>query len=555
MDTMRGSLGSLAESADYDHAEDEAGHDTPPAAIGQDERRLQVRAYNLWAGLLGNRNYPAVEDLEPGNLPDFGAYSVLLDFTGGIDNPGVAYLGDKLAEECGVAGEALQTLADVPARSLLTRITDHYMQILANQTPIGFEAEFVNQRGAAILYRGILLPFSSDDDTIDFIYGVINWKELADAHAADELLLEIEQALEPRPATAPNREEGVPLTDWADGPGSLRANASDKPAESDPSPAPNGAEGLPIPSFGGDDALGDSNREHGEQDEDPFDLAALDESFLPLAEMDDEESAGLLEEDDESDEEGDGPSYGSLLRMPLELSRTADKPPVSLSGYGAAEGETAEFASEDLPEIDPDEMGLGDWLASARELALAASSNEDRTRGALYQAIGRAYDFSLAAAGAPQEFEELLADAELTAQGRAPMTPVVKLVFGADYDKTRLTEYAAALSHAHRLQLPLGSMGEFLGRYEGGLKGVVNAERRLRKEEAGKPVDHREGPRPALARKLREMPERGFESIAAEGSEFALVMIRRTEAGEIVLLGEVPNDVALVERAARRLIA
>jgi hypothetical protein len=31
-------------------------------------------------------------------------------------------------------------------------------------------------------------------------------------------------------------------------------------------------------------------------------------------------------------------------------------------------------------------------------------------------------------------------------------------------------------------------------------------------------------------------------------------MIRRTDAGEVIVLGEVPDDVALVERAARRLI-
>src|SRR3546814_6936044 len=96
-------------------------------------------------------------------------------------------------------------------------------------------------------------------------------------------------------------------------------------------------------------------------------------------------------------------------------------------------------------------MGLGDWLAAARELADAARGSEDRTRAALYQAIGRAYDFSLAAADAPEEFDELLADAELTAQDRAPMTPVVKLVFGADYDKTRLTEYRSE-EHTSELQ-------------------------------------------------------------------------------------------------------
>ena len=72
----------------------------------------------------------------------------------------------------------------MPSRSLLSRLTDHYLQIIANRAPIGFEAEFVNQRGEPICYRGILMPFSSDGDTIDFIYGVINWKR-GEGAAAD----------------------------------------------------------------------------------------------------------------------------------------------------------------------------------------------------------------------------------------------------------------------------------------------------------------------------------------------------------------------------------
>ena len=77
-----------------------------------------------------------------------------------------------------------RTIADVPAASLLSRLTDHYMQIIANRAPIGFEAEFVNQREENICYRGILMPFSSDGDAIDFIYGVINWKTVAEAEPA-----------------------------------------------------------------------------------------------------------------------------------------------------------------------------------------------------------------------------------------------------------------------------------------------------------------------------------------------------------------------------------
>jgi hypothetical protein len=204
--------------------------------------------------------------------------------------------------------------------------------------------------------------------------------------------------------------------------------------------------------------------------------------------------------------------------------------------------------------IDETEMELGDWLASARELAMAARSSEDRTRNALYEAIGRAYDFSLAAADAPDEFDELVADSGLTAQDRAPMTPIVKLVFGADYDKTRLTEYAAALSYAHRNRLDRGALAEHLRRAEGGLKGVVAAERRARREEAGQPVELPGTPRERIAAQLRQLEPIDLDAIPADGAEFALVMIRRNESGEVVLLGEVPDDVSLVERAARKLL-
>jgi len=485
MDTLRGKFDDLTDTeAEYDAADGDAVSEPPPAAIGQDERRMQVRAYNHWASLLEDRNFPAIEDLEPSELPDFGPYSVLLDFSAGVENPGVSYLGDKLAVECGVDTQELHTLADVPGRSLLSRITDHYMQIIANQAPIGFEAEFVNQRGHTILYRGILLPYSSDDDTIDFIYGVINWKELADQQDSDELLLEIDQALESKPERAPARTaDSNPLTDWADGPGSVPAG--------DAEPAP---------------------------------LAAND-------------LIGIPDEDDRLPR----PSFG------LDLSASAGEPaeePLELA---------EEFA---LPAADEafEPETLGDWLASARELASAAHASEDRTRQALYEAIGRAYDFSLAAADEPEDFEELLADAGIAKQARAPMTPVVKLVFGADYDKTRLTEYAAALSHAHRLELPRGAMSGFLGDAEGGLKGVIKAERRLRREEAGKTVEPATAPRKALANKLRAMQPEQFSAIRHEGSEFGLVMIRRTEGGDVVMLGEVPEDVALVEKAARRLL-
>ena len=172
--------------------------EAPPPAIGQDERRMQVRAYNLWADLLADRCFPDIRALDPSRAGDFGDHAVLLDFTAGIDDPVVQHLGARLADECGIAGQGfLGQLSDVPAGSLISRITEHYIQILSRQSPIGFEAEFVTRQGKLIVYRGILLPFSSDDVTIDHIYGVLNWKEVAETPLSAQIAAELGKVATP----------------------------------------------------------------------------------------------------------------------------------------------------------------------------------------------------------------------------------------------------------------------------------------------------------------------------------------------------------------------
>uniref|UniRef100_UPI00389A2B96 PAS domain-containing protein n=1 Tax=Qipengyuania gaetbuli TaxID=266952 RepID=UPI00389A2B96 len=656
MDRLGGAFG--AHDA-QDHLDDDfvdeadADLDPPPSPVGQDERRMQVRAYNHWASLLGDAAFPNIEDLEPELLDDFGPYSVLLDFSTGIENPAVRFVGGELRKECDVEGP-LEHLDDVPPRSLLSRITDHYMQILANQAPIGFEAEFVNQRGSTVLYRGILLPYSSDDETIDFIFGVINWKELADAKTADELLLQIDQALAGETVEFEAVEEGDDMLELTQPLEDLSAEASDDwddEEDEDGTVLDLGSDAvieddeeheIPAPAFGqveddvaasvparrerGVDALGnplgslaaESHDDDG-AGEDDFDTGIKTAADYGLPDWDEEE----YEDDDVDDlvdplaDDDAGSSLMSLVsrgdrqKKTVDLSALAspaapaipqayepEEPVEDYSNYGAYEAdeeyedfEDAEEASEvaaadveaaDEPAAEPvvaEELapivaeavedaeiiasaeeqapeGLYDCLVAARELAQVAQNTEDRSRKALYAAVGLAYDFSLEAQDAPEDFQEIIADNGLTMQDRAPMTPVVKLVFGADYDKTRLTEYAAVLTHAHRVGVERGKLVDYLRAAEGGLKGVVQAERRARKEEQGKPVeDDGTGIRPALAKKLRKLETAELSDVALDGPEFALVMVRRTEDGELVVVGELAEDRVLLEKAARKLLA
>jgi hypothetical protein len=586
------------ESDSYDDTQ--SVRELPPESIGQDERRMQVRAYNHWASLLGDLSFPSIEDLEPANLPDFGSNSVLLDFSKGIDDPAVHYLGDKLGKECGANGPIHQ-LSDVPARSLLSRITDHYMQILANQAPIGFEAEFVNQRGSAILYRGILLPFSSDDETIDFIYGVINWKEMADSAMADELLLEIDQALDPdntediEDEAEPRRHSVAPVTEWADSPAHEAGDVFGRQSTDDELVDPLGDpvsgtiaslgsrltnplndgprdDGLPLPDFGNyhlDEPEVDEFGDEIEEDEgsSSYSFASLADYIETPAKKAIDLEADNFDPEDYRVEDASGKAPVTPSFAP-SFGASFNEEPEEPDGHYEGADEAME-QSTGAPYSDPDhgtdlgpvpgdgfaeDAGLYDCLASARELAQSARATEDRSRQTLYAAVGRAYDFALAAKEEPREYDELIAENGLTVQERAPMTPVVKLVFGSDYDKTRLTEYAAVLSHAHRLELKRGTLAHYLGETEGGLKGVVTAERRLRRTESGKAAEPEDAVRTALAKKLRELETLTFEALSGEGAEFSLVMVRRDGAGNVAMLGEIDDDVGLIERAARKLV-
>ena len=434
------------------------------AAIGTDERRMHVRAYNHWVSLLEGRDFPSIEDLDPANVEDFAAHSVLLDFTCGRDNPAVPYIGAAIREECGLSDDT-RTISDVPSRSLLSRLTDHYLQIIANRSPIGFEAEFANQREETICYRGILMPFSSDGDTIDFIYGVINWKLVGETQAPEQS--DAAPTIEPVFDEADNNEEAaLELTD-----------------------------------------------------ETPLDLT--DEIPLEIT-MSTEVAA----------EEFEAPA-------------ASDAPPPHFSWE---DGPLHDDDAEALPEIALDaDAGLADRLWAARETAEAVKAVEGRSRTALYRTLSLAYDFAIVAEENPDDYAELLEESGVKVQARAPMTAVVKLVFGVDYDKARLTEFAAALSYAFRQKLALGAFEDFIEKQPGGLKALVAAERQARR-----PEQKADTKGEAARARLRSASPISLAQVPAE-AEFAVIVTRRGADGTHEPVAIV-DDAALVERAIRRTI-
>lgn len=488
-------------------SETSASHDVA-AAIGTDERRMHVRAYNYWVSLLDGRDFPSIEDLNSSDVEDFAGNSVLLDFTCGRDNPAIPYIGAGIREECGLDDDA-RTISDVPSRSLLSRLTDHYMQIIANRAPIGFEAEFMNQRGENICYRGILMPFSSDGEAIDFIYGVINWKTVGGAVSGVDAPVESERSVEV------TGEADVLLLD----------DETALPELEEPIVEP--VEEPVVSDF---------------IDPEPVQVEQCASEPEPI---DEEPMASDLEPDETAAEEHltweDSPSAEVHEEALEHLEEAAPRVP-----FAWEDGPIADADPDEVAELVLDEnAGLADRLWAARETAESVKAGEGRTRASLYRALSLAYDFAIAAQQNPEEYAELLEESGVKQQARAPMTPIVKLVFGIDYDKARLTEFAAALSYAQRQQVELGGFKDLIEKQPGGLKALVAAERQARRPEP-KPDTRGE----AARARLRSAPAMSLGDVPAE-EEFAVVITRRAADGSHEPVAVV-EDEALIERAIRK---
>ena len=131
------------------------------------------------------------------------------------------------------------------------------------------------------------------------------------------------------------------------------------------------------------------------------------------------------------------------------------------------------------------------------------------------------------------------------------MTPLVKLVFGASYDKTRLAEYACVLAHAMRRDIPRGGLADLLAQQPGGLKAIVQIERKARRardEDAEKLCRKHE-----TRQRLRAAPAQPVSAVDLGDSEFAVLVARRDANGTLGVIGIIGEDDPVADRILRKI--
>lgn len=451
----------MSEDQNQDPAE--AGSPQGGAELTGRERRLHLQAYEYWYGLLDGRRFPSISDMGRDQIDHFRPQSFLVDFPQRYGDPTLRFVGDDIMAECPGEGDFVGiSVNKVPVESILSRLSVHYMEVLSNRAPISFEADFENTRGIKISYRGILLPFSDDDNDIHFIMGILTWEEAASLEKMKLGFGKAGMASSPDPSPAPAEDEA----------------AEEMTAES------------PVSDRVQEDAPGEAPEEAPE--ETPADA-------------------------------------------PTEPAPDSSPPPT--------------------PVATGDISGA---LQQGRDRARSVGHVDARSRDRLYAVLADAMALYEAAQKDPEGYQQMLARAGIRQQARAPLTPVIKLIFGSQYDKTRITEYATALKYAIAQGQTSATVKNFISTHEGGIKGCVRQARQARRAARG---DQQPDAFDRAVKRLRNAPALGSAPLgdALSGEDEFVLLLGRNRPGEgtvdiVAVLEEKETSLqALLKRAAREL--
>lgn len=147
------------------------------------DRALVTHAYDEWAAGAAVGRFPDWQDVLQFGNGALQEHALAVRIDDNFRQSPILHIGGELTREMG--GKALPiVIKEVPSLSLLSRITEHALEPIANLAPIGFEAEFEDDSGRQLAYHAIVLPCTGDSGTVDTVVGFIGFKVVSQQAAA-----------------------------------------------------------------------------------------------------------------------------------------------------------------------------------------------------------------------------------------------------------------------------------------------------------------------------------------------------------------------------------
>ena len=146
------------------------GERTAGRETSRKERRLIWRLLAYWEQRRGDREYPALGDIDPAAISEIWPYCFLLDVRNYQGFPYFHYLGPSLAKYSGIflSGQHDWT------HTLLKKAVCHFREALERSAPVLVEEELTQFDNRKLLFCSVLLPLSDDQETINYLLGAAN---------------------------------------------------------------------------------------------------------------------------------------------------------------------------------------------------------------------------------------------------------------------------------------------------------------------------------------------------------------------------------------------
>jgi hypothetical protein len=160
-----GAPGSEIEAADQPSAEALLG---AFKTISPSERRRHASVLNYWLSIRGDKEFPPLHDLDPLELSDAGATSILLELISGGHDAEVRHLGEALRDETKV-----ERIIDAAHPSLLATIGQKLPIVAISRDFLAFEDQYEGENGNTRCWV-TLLPLSAGGAWVDYVYAMVS---------------------------------------------------------------------------------------------------------------------------------------------------------------------------------------------------------------------------------------------------------------------------------------------------------------------------------------------------------------------------------------------
>jgi hypothetical protein len=251
---------------------------------------------------------------------------------------------------------------------------------------------------------------------------------------------------------------------------------------------------------------------------------------------------------------GDGQAHVQFVLVVANFrNRERDTVTPIDEGVEIVEGPVENEPTADAQLSSQTESDFEDQLMLVQHFAETVVHPDGNTRESLYRALANVYGLYSEIGDSDEEYQKILKAHNLKVQKRAPFTPLLKLVFGKNYDKTRLTEYAAALAYAVRQKVAIDDFCGFLLNQPGGIKGCVKAERAARRGESGHKAYDRQQKAIDTVRKIKPMAKVTLKDKSLKKTdEFVLVLARKKSGNEYDLISSADISEETLDAVIRR---